>query len=263
MTYQQFIQDIINQRGQHSEEITKNYYEKHHILPKCKNGSDDINNIIWLTPQEHYKAHMLLALENPTDISLVTAWNAMSGWKKEIRQITITADEYAVKRELLSINMSQRQQGSNNSFYGKHHTKDTRKLISSKGKGVKRSEEFKRNCSQRQQGTNNSFYGKHHTEDILKKISEASKTKWQDEAYKEKQHKIRTELHLKWWNNGINEVKSDVQPYGYIEGRLPKHTHWFTNGEDEIKSTVCPDGWWSGRSNKSKDKISNTKKQNT
>lgn len=36
------------------------YYEKHHIIPKCLNGTDDISNLVKLTAREHYICHMLL-----------------------------------------------------------------------------------------------------------------------------------------------------------------------------------------------------------
>ena len=36
-------------------------YEKHHIVPHSMGGSDDENNIILLTPREHYIAHWILA----------------------------------------------------------------------------------------------------------------------------------------------------------------------------------------------------------
>lgn len=37
------------------------YYEAHHIVPKCMNGSNDASNIVNLTFREHYMAHLLLA----------------------------------------------------------------------------------------------------------------------------------------------------------------------------------------------------------
>lgn len=41
-----------------------NYYEKHHILPRCMGGTNDKNNLILLTLAEHVQAHYLLAIEN-------------------------------------------------------------------------------------------------------------------------------------------------------------------------------------------------------
>lgn len=37
------------------------YTEKHHIIPRCLNGSNDKENIVKLTAREHFVAHLLLA----------------------------------------------------------------------------------------------------------------------------------------------------------------------------------------------------------
>jgi hypothetical protein len=36
------------------------YYECHRIIPGCMNGKYTIDNIVWLTPEEHFVAHQLL-----------------------------------------------------------------------------------------------------------------------------------------------------------------------------------------------------------
>lgn len=40
--------------------VTEGYTEKHHIIPKCLNGSNDPDNIIPLSLREHFLCHMLL-----------------------------------------------------------------------------------------------------------------------------------------------------------------------------------------------------------
>ena len=40
--------------------IIDGYTEKHHIIPRCMAGTDDITNIVNLTPEEHFVAHQLL-----------------------------------------------------------------------------------------------------------------------------------------------------------------------------------------------------------
>lgn len=37
------------------------YLERHHIIPRCLNRSDDDNNLVYLTGREHYIAHLLLS----------------------------------------------------------------------------------------------------------------------------------------------------------------------------------------------------------
>lgn len=36
------------------------YFETHHIIPKCLGGSDDIENLVKLTAREHFISHLLL-----------------------------------------------------------------------------------------------------------------------------------------------------------------------------------------------------------
>lgn len=50
-------------RGQDIEK----FFEVHHIIPKCMDGSDDMENLIKLTYREHFIAHRLLAKIYPTN----------------------------------------------------------------------------------------------------------------------------------------------------------------------------------------------------
>lgn len=49
------------------------YQERHHIVPRCLGGSDDAENLVRLTPEEHYLAHQLLVRIYPNNHSLVKA----------------------------------------------------------------------------------------------------------------------------------------------------------------------------------------------
>lgn len=55
------------------------YVERHHIIPRCMGGSDERENLVQLTPEEHYVAHQLLVKLHPTVIGLTFAAIAMSG----------------------------------------------------------------------------------------------------------------------------------------------------------------------------------------
>lgn len=106
MTYKEYINKIIETRGQWNIPSGQ-YFEGHHIIPRCLGGTGNPrkrdNNIIWLYPEEHFTAHKLLALENPTNKKLILAWSMMiwpSG--KTSRQYTINADDYAKCRIALS-----------------------------------------------------------------------------------------------------------------------------------------------------------------
>ena len=96
MTYQEFINNILQTRGRFA--CGNEYHERHHIIPRCKNGLDDDNNLIDLYAREHFIAHKLLAIENPNNKSLVLAWSMMAfprgDGSRAKRQYEITAEEY-------------------------------------------------------------------------------------------------------------------------------------------------------------------------
>ena len=54
------------------------YKERHHIIPKCMGGGDAIENLVDLTPEEHYVAHQLLVKMYPNNLRLVRACDVMS-----------------------------------------------------------------------------------------------------------------------------------------------------------------------------------------
>lgn len=55
------------------------YVERHHIIPRCLKGTDDSFNIVLLTPEEHYLAHLLLVKIHPHNRSLIYAAKMMAG----------------------------------------------------------------------------------------------------------------------------------------------------------------------------------------
>lgn len=54
--YAEFIRDRLQKQPEKPE-----YFEIHHIKPRCLGGGDEPDNLIRLTPEDHYFAHMLLA----------------------------------------------------------------------------------------------------------------------------------------------------------------------------------------------------------
>lgn len=54
--YAEFIRDRLHKQPEKPE-----YFEVHHIKPRCLGGDDEPDNLIRLTPEDHYFAHMLLA----------------------------------------------------------------------------------------------------------------------------------------------------------------------------------------------------------
>lgn len=90
MTYKEFIESIkqarpLNEWFEHSE--------RHHIMPRCLGGTDDEDNLIYLTYREHFIAHKLLAEENPENNDLVKTVFMMSNFNKQC-----TPEEYEIIR---------------------------------------------------------------------------------------------------------------------------------------------------------------------
>ena len=58
--------------------LLETYTENHHIIPKCMGGTDVPNNLVRLTPEEHYIAHQLLVKIYPDNLKLIHAANMMT-----------------------------------------------------------------------------------------------------------------------------------------------------------------------------------------
>ena len=83
------------------------YYEKHHIIPKCLNGSDESSNITLLTAREHFIAHWLLCKIYKNEkicikSKLSSAFNRMCYHNTQNRKIT--SRQFEVARKEYSIN---------------------------------------------------------------------------------------------------------------------------------------------------------------
>lgn len=153
MKYQEFINNIINTRGLNGIEKPE-YFEIHHIIPKCIGGTNDENNLIRLYPNEHFIAHKLLYQENPHEKKLAMAWWCMAYLNKNSSKYEITPEEYAKAR----VAFSEARQGHIVSqvtrdklkeyFTGHKVSVETRKKISEKLKGNKLSEETKHKLSE-------------------------------------------------------------------------------------------------------------------
>lgn len=76
-------------------------------------------------------------------------------------------------------------------------------------------------------------------------------------SYKSKDKIKQSVAALIWWNNGEKEVRSRVQPVGFVKGRISnKGTVWINNGAKETQIDECeapaldetdPEGWVRGR----------------
>lgn len=190
MTYNDFIQTILNNRGRFA--CGEDCCERHHIIPKCMGGNNNTENLIDLYAGEHYMAHKLLALENPDERGLQIAWLNMSTVKNSNhkRDIVISMEEFEEIRKACSRALS----GKGNPMYGVHlcgekagrynvpFTDESRKKISENHIDVS--------------GANNPMFGKHHTEETKHKISEKNKGRKPTQEQIDKRLKKKSKVDL-------------------------------------------------------------------
>lgn len=118
-------------------------YEKHHIIPKCLGGTNDTENLIKLTPQEHFLAHLFLAKMYPANKKLIHAIGMMSNYKKySSRKYQWVKLEHA---KAMSILHKGRVDSKETILKRKYAVTDaTRKKLSESHKGKKITEEHKK-----------------------------------------------------------------------------------------------------------------------
>lgn len=167
MNYKRIYNQIC-ERGQTRERDDNEYYEKHHIIPRCNGGSDDPENITYLTYREHVLCHWLLHRLHPSNKLLGLAYHSMvtldrwgdrdnSGYTPSLRQLEEAKKAYIDYRT------------------GTPHSEDTKRKISESNigrdcpwRGSKLSKEHRDNMSKAKLGWNRS-------DDDKRKISEGKK----------------------------------------------------------------------------------------
>lgn len=172
-TYNEFIRNILETRGRFA--CGNEYHERHHITPKCLGGLDEKDNLVDLFAKEHFIAHKMLAEENPENDSLVFAWCCMAFAKNDYEhRYELSPEEYEEARKALSETLKVKLVGENNPNYGKHHSEETKRIISEKIKARMKIPE------------NNPWYGKHPTEEMLQKMRKAQRKRFSNPEEREK-----------------------------------------------------------------------------
>jgi hypothetical protein len=114
------------------------YAERHHIIPKSLGGTEQEENLVWLTAEEHLTVHLLLPKmvseeQNIRKMALaaVRMANPQSKTQKRIIGDNLIPEIAAIRKEaaiLHSDYMSKRNAGKNNPFFGKKHTEKTKEI---------------------------------------------------------------------------------------------------------------------------------------
>jgi hypothetical protein len=147
------------------------YTEKHHIIPKCLGGSNKRENIVSLTPKEHYICHKLLCEIYPTDNKLKYAfWRMCNVTNNEFqdRNYKVSSNVYSRIKNEISLITSKRT---------KNYSVEMRKLIGEKvSKKLKGRPSGRKGISNPDHSVwmkeNNPMKGKTHTDDVKLLLSE-------------------------------------------------------------------------------------------
>lgn len=175
-------------------------YERHHVLPKSLGGSDEPENLVYITAREHFICHWLLTKIYPTGEEHWKMLNALRMMRAENPnqhryETKITSRVYAKLKEEYAQIQSERYSGEGNPMYGdkfyrseegfrkqkeavtgeKNGAKqlDARKKISNSKLGKKReafNDEWKHKMSLAKRGENNNRYGVHVTDETREKL---------------------------------------------------------------------------------------------
>lgn len=209
------------------------YSENHHILPKSFKcgGEHDPTNLVKLTSKEHFICHRLLpkmVLDKTLRLKMICAVLYMSyGNGKKPSYIP---PAWVVQN--IRVSLSKLKTGTK----GKKWTESQRAKLKNRvphNKGVPMTEESKANLREKRK----------------KQIIGPRKPETKEKVSKNLKGKTTGR---KWWNDGINVVRSIDCPgpkwsQGHLQ-RTAKGKKWWSNGEKETLSEISPgENWSQGR----------------
>lgn len=111
--------------------IQYGYVEKHHIIPKCLGGTNEVDNIVYLSARHHFVCHKLLVkiTQGQSRYKMLEAVSIFSNNKN--RNLPFTSKDIELIRKSNSLAASIRNIGNDFHKYRKPHSED-RKQKSSK-----------------------------------------------------------------------------------------------------------------------------------
>jgi hypothetical protein len=150
MNYQRIYDQLI-ERAQNR--LINGYKERHHIIPRCMDGTDEPENLVSLTAEEHFIAHQLLVKIYPENYKLVFAAammtknaygervnNKLHGW---LRKNLSKATSETLTGRKLSDETKQKMSLTRTGRVRGPHSEETKRKISLAHIGKKFSEETK------------------------------------------------------------------------------------------------------------------------
>jgi hypothetical protein len=190
MNYKKIYELIINNaKLENRKKLNKNdvnyiYYEHHHIIPRCLNGTDEKSNLVLLTGREHFVCHKLLTYIYLKNRKIALAFHKMTFSKRDYK---ISSRDYEYARKLINEIPA---------------SKETREKIGLRTKGK----------------TYKELYGENAEIQKQKRSDGSKKVKFT----KERKHNISVSLKGKIpWNKGLTK-NTDKRINKYVETRIKK-----------------------------------------
>lgn len=137
--YYKIYKYIIYKAKQEKRNRKDTYYENHHIIPKSFGGSNKNNNLVLLTPREHFIVHACLTrftFYKPWYHKSCKALGCMRMYNKHTKKRYINSIIYHYNKIKLSKVLSEDNKGEKNGMYGKTHTVEVRKILSDVNKNI-------------------------------------------------------------------------------------------------------------------------------
>jgi len=209
------VHDKIIERAKARTLPLDQYREKHHIVPRCMGGTDELDNLVELTAREHYVVHQLLVKMYPNESGLV--WAA--------RYMTYDSNGERI----------------NNRLYEWLKTKYS-KVVSKQNKEKWKDSEYKERMVM---GIKKKWQDEEYREKMSKMHSEYNKEKWKDPEYRKKM----LEASKDYWADPENRKQASKRVSGKKNGCYG--THWYHHPDTlhniKCKSDEIPDGYIKGR----------------
>jgi hypothetical protein len=96
MNYEKIYKQIIERA---KNRVIEGYTEKHHIIPKCMNGTNNPENLVKLTAREHFLVHWLLHEMYPNSADLRYAFWSMCRNSDNQKRYTPSSRVYGYAKE--------------------------------------------------------------------------------------------------------------------------------------------------------------------
>jgi len=204
--------------------IEKNQkYETHHIIPRCLGGSDNPENLLKMTPRQHFIAHWMLWKCYP-ETGLCHAFFMMCNKKNQ----RINSKTYQLLKLEHSSKMNIMMKTKNPMWGLKDEQKKIRnEKISKSTLGVKKSKEFCEKNRIRQNLPENKKIKSDQAKKYLKNKDNYDKRIEQLSSIRTPNHYENMSILFKryrWYTNGIKTIRCFPEniPDGFYPGRLKK-----------------------------------------